>query len=100
MKSKTMSRKLRNLDHLDLAHAATVRLRLGLRSVFQGAAADPGPRPARAIAPAKARREMERLARIVDLADKAERGEVKVTRLTGLSKEERRQRLFGRMPEA
>jgi hypothetical protein len=41
-----------------------------------------------------------RAKRILDIADAAERGEVKVTWLTGLSKEEQRERLFRKMPRS
>ncbi|UEM03876.1 hypothetical protein JL101_000050 [Skermanella rosea] len=41
-----------------------------------------------------------RARRILDAAAKAEGGDAKVTLLTGMSKEERRERLFGKMPRS
>ncbi|WP_192499187.1 hypothetical protein [Skermanella pratensis] len=41
-----------------------------------------------------------RARRILDAAARAERGGAKVTWLTGMSKEERRERLFGKMPRS
>lgn len=41
-----------------------------------------------------------RARRILDAAARAERGGANVTWLTGMSKEERRERLFGKMPRS
>ena len=44
--------------------------------------------------------DIRRVNYILSIADAAERGEVKVTWVTGMSKEERRERLFRKMPRS